>query len=44
VVKLALDEASIEIPFPHLQLFVDDVKPPVWEGLTALNRQSRPNV
>ena len=41
--KLALDEASIEIPFPHLQLFVDDVKPPVWEGLTALNRQSRPN-
>ena len=44
VAKLALDEASIEIPFPHLQLFVDDVKPPVWEGLTALNRQSRPNV
>jgi small conductance mechanosensitive channel len=41
--KLALDEAGIEIPFPHLQLFVDDVKPPVWEGLTALNGQNRPN-
>lgn len=41
--KLALDEAGIEIPFPHLQLFVDEVKRPVWEGLTALNRQSRPN-
>jgi small conductance mechanosensitive channel len=41
--KLALDEAGIEIPFPHLQLFVDDVKRPVWEGLTALNRQGRPN-
>jgi small conductance mechanosensitive channel len=41
--KLALDEAGIEIPFPHLQLFVEDVKRPVWEGLTALNRQGRPN-
>ena len=41
--KLALDEAGIEIPFPHLQLFVDEVKRPVWEGLTALNRQGRPN-
>jgi small-conductance mechanosensitive channel len=41
--KLALDEAGIEIPFPHLQLFVDDVKSPVWEGFTALNRQERPN-
>lgn len=41
--KLALDEAGIEIPFPHMQLFVDDVKPPVWEGLTALNRQNRPS-
>ena len=39
--KLALDAAGIEIPFPHLQLFFDDVKAPVWEGLTALNRQSR---
>lgn len=29
--KLALDEAGIEIPFPHLQLFVDDVRPRVWD-------------
>ncbi len=34
--KLALDAADIEIPFPHLQLFVDDIKTPVWEGLAAL--------
>ena len=31
--KLALDEAGIEIPFPHLQLFVDDVRPAVWKQL-----------
>ena len=30
--KLALDEAGIEIPFPHLQLFFDDVRPAVWKG------------
>lgn len=30
--KRALDEAGIEIPFPHLQLFVDDVRDRVWEG------------
>ncbi|MBI1357091.1 MAG: mechanosensitive ion channel [Acidobacteria bacterium] len=36
--KVALDAAGIEIPFPHLQLFVDDVKEPVWEGLTALRK------
>ena len=34
--KLALDAAGIEIPFPHLQLFVDDVRPPVWEQLAQL--------
>jgi small conductance mechanosensitive channel len=34
--KLALDAAGIEIPFPHLQLFVDDVRPPVWEQLAHL--------
>ena len=34
--KLALDEAGIEIPFPHLQLFVDDVQPPVWDGIKRL--------
>lgn len=31
--KLALDEAGIEIPFPHLQLFVDDVKEKAAESL-----------
>ncbi len=31
--KKALDAAGIEIPFPHLQLFVDDVKDRVWERL-----------
>ena len=41
--KLALDEAGIEIPFPHLQLFIDEVRRPVWEGLTALNGERRPN-
>ncbi len=30
--KLALDAADIEIPFPHLQLFVDDVEQRVWDG------------
>ena len=30
--KRALDEAGIQIPFPHLQLFVDAVEDPVWEG------------
>lgn len=34
--KKALDKAGIEIPFPHLQLFVDDVQPPVWDGLAKL--------
>jgi small conductance mechanosensitive channel len=28
--KVALDKAGIEIPFPHLQLFVDDVRERVW--------------
>ncbi len=30
-IKVALDQAEIEIPFPHLQLFVDDVRPKVWQ-------------
>jgi small conductance mechanosensitive channel len=34
--KLALDEAGIEIPFPHLQLFVDDVEDRVWNKAAAL--------
>lgn len=36
--KLALDEAGIQIPFPHLQLFVDDVEDRVWERAAALRR------
>jgi small conductance mechanosensitive channel len=28
--KVALDGAGIEIPFPHLQLFVEDVRERVW--------------
>jgi small conductance mechanosensitive channel len=39
--KRALDEAGIEIPFPHLQLFLDTVDDRVWKGakdLTALSR------
>lgn len=35
--KIALDEAGIEIPFPHLQLFLDEVKEPVWERLAELD-------
>lgn len=34
--KIALDEAGIQIPFPHLQLFVEDVQEPVWKGMRAL--------
>ena len=34
--KLALDEAGIEIPFPHLQLFVDDVEDRVWDKAAGL--------
>jgi len=30
--KLALDAAGIQIPYPHLQLFVDDVQERVWAG------------
>lgn len=33
--KVALDGAGIEIPFPHLQLFVDDVRDRVWKGLAS---------
>ncbi len=34
--KLALDAAGIQIPFPHLQLFVDSVEDRVWEGAAKL--------
>lgn len=36
--KRALDAADIEIPFPHLQLFVDDVRERVWEGAQSLRK------
>lgn len=41
--KSALDAAGIEIPFPHLQLFFDDVRPPVWKDLerVVLSRSTR---
>ena len=31
--KLALDAAGIEIPYPHLQLFVENVEDRVWRRL-----------
>jgi small conductance mechanosensitive channel len=31
--KLALDAAGIEIPYPHLQLFVEKIEDRVWEKL-----------
>ncbi|MFP3947664.1 MAG: mechanosensitive ion channel family protein [Longimicrobiales bacterium] len=34
--KSALDDAGIEMPYPHLQLQVDDVKESVWEGAAGL--------
>jgi small conductance mechanosensitive channel len=34
--KRALDAAGIQIPFPHLQLFWDDVEPRVIDKLSAL--------
>ncbi len=36
--KLALDEAGIEIPYPHLQLFLENVEDRVWEQALALAR------
>ncbi len=34
--KLALDAANIEIPFPHLQLFVENVEDRVWDRAARL--------
>ena len=34
--KLALDAAGIQIPFPHLQLFVDEVEDRVWKKAAGL--------
>jgi small-conductance mechanosensitive channel len=36
--KVALDEAGIEIPFPHLQLFIEDVREQALQGLATLPR------
>jgi small conductance mechanosensitive channel len=33
--KVALDRAGIEIPFPHRQLFIEQVDDRVWEKLAA---------
>lgn len=38
--KAALDEAGIEIPFPHLQLHVDAVSQEVMEALPPIERSS----
>jgi small-conductance mechanosensitive channel len=38
--KLALDAAGIQIPFPHLQLFVDDVEERVIKKAAQLRRLS----
>jgi len=34
--KMALDGAGIQIPYPHLQLFVDDVQERVWAGARSV--------
>ncbi len=38
--KLALDQAGIEIPYPHLQLFIENVEDRVWEKAVGLTRRS----
>jgi small conductance mechanosensitive channel len=39
--KLALDAAGMQIPFPHLQVIVDDVQERVWRGAASVARASR---
>ncbi len=34
--KLALDNAGIEIPYPHLSLFLEDVREPAQRGLAGI--------
>lgn len=34
--KLALDAAGIQIPYPHLQLFVDNVEDRVWQKIPGV--------
>lgn len=38
--KNALDDAGIEIPFPHMQLFVDAVDDRVWEKAAAMTKSN----
>jgi small conductance mechanosensitive channel len=40
--KIRLDEAGIEIPFPHLQLFVENVEDRVWDKAARLPAAMRP--
>lgn len=40
--KLALDAAGIQIPFPHLQLFLEDVDKRVWERLGGMSPGRQP--
>lgn len=42
--KLGLDEAGIQIPYPHLQLFVDSVEERVWTRVAELARAPRPGL
>ncbi len=39
--KLALDGAGIQIPFPHLQLFVENVEDRVWQKASRLPTLAR---
>ncbi len=39
--KVALDKADIEIPFPHLQLFVDAVNKSVWQDAAEMAQAAR---
>ena len=42
-VKLALDEAKIQIPFPHRQIFIDDVNVESLKELVKHNNESKAN-
>ena len=39
--KVALGKADIDIPFPHLQLFVDAVNKSVWQGAAEMAQAAR---
>ena len=36
--KIALDAADIEIPYHHLQLFIENVQDRVWEKAAGLRK------